>query len=207
MKALTVINGAADRKLSAGIERYAKVSGCRTCHIDDLANESSCLPGDVLYVDQAGEEKYQDKIRRMRNRECPVIRIPVSLNPFTYKDFTDLMNGTLDKARLAERDLIYGGLVIDREQHIMTYQGQRTSFGPYEYDVLVYLLEHAGKAVSREEINHILPERKRMTDRNIDTHIKNIRRVLNMKRIIVSVRSVGYRVDPDELYNWIIGSR
>lgn len=170
MKALTLINGAADGELSAGIERYAQVSGFRTCHIEDLADGGSCLSGDVLYVDRAGEEKYEDAVIRMWNGGCRVIRIPASLRPFTY-------------------------------------QGHETLFGPYEYEVLVYLLEHAGKAVSREEINHILPERKRMTDRNIDTHIKNIRRVLDMKKIIVSVRSVGYRVDPDEFYNWITGSR
>lgn len=207
MKALTLINGAADGELSAGIERYAQVSGFRTCHIEDLADGGSCLSGDVLYVDRAGEEKYEDAVIRMWNGGCRVIRIPASLRPFTYKDFTDLANSTLDKDQLSQRDLIYGGLVIDREQHIVVYQGHETLFGPYEYEVLVYLLEHAGKAVSREEINHILPERKRMTDRNIDTHIKNIRRVLDMKKIIVSVRSVGYRVDPDEFYNWITGSR
>lgn len=207
MKALTVINGAADRKLSAGIERYARISGFRTCHIDDLADDGSCLPGDILFTDQAGEEKYKDMAKRMQDGGCPVICIPASLSPFTYKDFTELTAGALDRDQLSDRDLIYGRLVIDGEQHIMTYKGKETALGPYEYDVLVYLLRHAGKAVSREEINSILPERKRMTDRNIDTHIKNIRRTLNMKKIIVSVRSVGYRVDPDELYNWIRGSR
>lgn len=207
MKAMTVINGAADRKLSAGIERYARISGFRTCHIDDLGNEKNCLPGDILYADRTGEDKYQDMVKWMRDEGCPVIRVPDSLHPFTYKDFADLTAGSVKPAQLAERDLIYGGLVIDREQHVMTYQGRDVSLGPYEYEVLLYLLKYAGRAVSREEINYILPERKRMTDRNIDTHIKNIRRILDMRKVIVSVRSVGYRVDPDELYNWITGLR
>lgn len=207
MKALTVVNGAAGGKLSAGVERYARISGFRVFRADDLIKEASCLPGDVLYVDRAGEEEYRDMVRRMRDAGRTVIRIPGSLIPFTYKDFADLTAFSIKPEQLEERDLIYGGLVIDREQHIMIYQGRETPFGPYEYEVLLYLLKYAGKAVSREEINQILPERKRMTDRNIDTHIKNIRRVLDMKKVIVSVRSVGYRVDPDELYNWITGSR
>lgn len=207
MKAMTVINGAADRELSAVIERCARTAGFRTCRIDDLTEKERCLPGTVLYVDRTGEEKYRELVSERQAGGCPVISIPGWICPFTYKDFTELTAACLDDAQMSQRDLLYGELVIDREQHIIIYRGQEMLFGPCEYEVLVYLLEHAGKAVSREEINKILPERKRMTERNIDTHIKNIRRVLDMKKVIVSVRSVGYRIDPDELYNWITGSR
>ena len=72
--------------------------------------------------------------------------------------------------------------------------------GPYEFDILVYILEKIGTAVSREEINQILPFRKRESTRNVDTHIKNIRRILDMQDVIISVRAVGYRVDTDKFY-------
>lgn len=101
-----------------------------------------------------------------------------------------------------KRKLIYDNLVIDRKQRLVIYHGKEAELGPYEVDVLVYLLEHMGRAVSRSEINRILPERKRENERNIDTHIKNIRRCLDLKDVIVSVRSVGYRIDPDRFYQW-----
>ena len=43
----------------------------------------------------------------------------------------------------------------------------------------------------------VLPERKRGSTRNIATHIKHIRRLLDMRDEIVCVRSVGYRVDEE----------
>lgn len=49
-----------------------------------------------------------------------------------------------------------------------------------------------GDAVSREKINQLLPDRKRNSLRNVDTHIKNIRKELGMDAVIRSVRSVGY---------------
>lgn len=69
--------------------------------------------------------------------------------------------------------------------------------------IFLFLLEHTGMAVSRREINQILPDRKRESMRNIDTHIKHIRRRLDMKDVIISIRSVGYRVDPEKFYQWI----
>lgn len=108
----------------------------------------------------------------------------------------------IGKDQESERELIYGNLMIDREQRLVIYHGNKAALGPYEADVLVYLLEHMGKAVSRTEINRALPERKRENERNIDTHIKNIRRCLDLKDVIVSVRSVGYRIDPDKFYQW-----
>ena len=40
--------------------------------------------------------------------------------------------------------------------------------------------------------------------RNIDTHIKNIRRRLDMQDVIISIRSIGYRIDLKEFYRWIV---
>lgn len=57
-----------------------------------------------------------------------------------------------------------------------------------------------GRAVSREEINKILPQRKREGGRNVDTHIKNLRRRLDLNDVILSVRSVGYRIDEERFY-------
>ncbi len=66
--------------------------------------------------------------------------------------------------------------------------------------IVFFLLEHMGRAVSREEINKILPQRKREGGRNVDTHIKNLRRRLDLNDVILSVRSVGYRIDEERFY-------
>ena len=53
-------------------------------------------------------------------------------------------------------------------------------------------LEHMGEILSREKINSFLPARKRSGVRNIDTHIKSIRKALGEQELIQCVRSVGY---------------
>ena len=67
------------------------------------------------------------------------------------------------------------------------------------------MLEHIGAVVSREEINEALPSRKRDGGRNVDTHIKNLRRRLDMHDVILSVRSVGYRIDEEKFYRKVTG--
>lgn len=221
MKALTVINGAADRKLSECIDQYIQLSGFRTYHVEDSVKKDRYLSGDIMYTDGEGADIYQEILAQVWKNGYPVVIIPISFNdavlvrkyrkyitarsgyPFTYKDFIKITAECLEDEQMAERDLVYGDLLIDREQRLVIYQGKEVPLGPYEFDVLVYLLAHMGRAVSREDVNRILPERKRENGRNIDTHIKNIRRCLDLKEVIVSVRSVGYRIDPEKFYQWI----
>ena len=192
MKALTVINGAADRKLSECIDQYTQLSGFRTYHVEDSVKKDRYLSGDILYTDREGADIYQEMLAQVWKDGYPVVIIPISFNdavlvrkyrkcitarsgyPFTYKDFIKITAECLEDEQMAERDLVYGDLLIDREQRLVIYQGKEVPLGPYEFDVLVYLLAHVGRAVSREDVNRILPERKRENGRNIDTHIKII---------------------------------
>lgn len=221
MKALTVINGAEDRKLAECIDQYTQLSGFRTYHMEDSVKKNQYLSGDIMYIDRKGADRYQKMLTQVWKDDHPVVIIPISFNdavlvrkyrkcitarsgyPFTYKDFIKITADCLKEEQMKERDLVYGDLLIDREQRLIIYRGKEVPLGPYEFDVLVYLLSHVGKAVSREDINRILPERKRENGRNIDTHVKNIRRCLDLKEVIVSVRSVGYRIDPEKFYQWI----
>lgn len=221
MKALTVINGAEDRKLAECIDQYTQLSGFRMYHMEDSVKKNQYLSGDIMYIDRKGADRYQKMLTQVWKDDHPVVIIPISFNdavlvrkyrkcitarsgyPFTYKDFIKITADCLKEEQMKERDLVYGDLLIDREQRLIIYRGKEVPLGPYEFDVLVYLLSHVGKAVSREDINRILPERKRENGRNIDTHVKNIRRCLDLKEVIVSVRSVGYRIDPEKFYQWI----
>ncbi len=62
---------------------------------------------------------------------------------------------------------------LDKQQRKIVYKNEEVKLGAFEYDILLFLLKHVGVAVNRERINQILPERKRDSLRNVDTHIKN----------------------------------
>ena len=85
-------------------------------------------------------------------------------------------------------------------------QGRQIDLSLFEFNILAFLLDYIGTAVTREEMLLVLPERKRGSTRNIDTHIKHIRRLLDMRDVIVCVRSVGYRVDEEGFLRKICGS-
>ena len=222
MEALTVINGVVDPELSAEIGRYAQLSGFRTCSLRETVYRDRCLTGDIMYVDGEGAEFYREIMIQAGKDDNPVIAVPVSLRdkevfrrygkditacmlyPFTYGDFRKTAGNYLNEELLQKRNLSYGRLYVDREQKQIVYKRKEMHPGPCEFEILLFLLEHIGKAVNRREITQILPPRKRESMRNIDTHIKNIRRRLDMQDVIISIRSIGYRIDLKEFYRWIV---
>ncbi|MDD2907339.1 MAG: response regulator transcription factor [Candidatus Gracilibacteria bacterium] len=65
-----------------------------------------------------------------------------------------------------------------------------------EYDILKKLLEEKGKVVSREYImKEIIGYDNYLYDRTIDTHIKNLRKKLDAKDLILTIRGEGYRIN------------
>lgn len=80
--------------------------------------------------------------------------------------------------------------------------GENVELSGFAYDVFLLLVEHVGEAVSRELINQTLPRRSRSSLRNVDTHIKYIRRQMDWGHVIRCVRSVGYYIPMDEFYRY-----
>lgn len=111
MKALTVINGAADRKLAECIDQYAQLSGFLTYYVEDSAKKNRYLSGDIMYIDRKGADHYQKILTQIWKDGYPVVIIPISFDdavlvrkyrkcitarsgyPFTYKDFIRITAG------------------------------------------------------------------------------------------------------------------
>lgn len=222
MEALTVVNGILDRKVAGNVEKYARLSGFQICSVDYALSWNPHIIENVVFTDRAGAHIYQEFIEELAQKGCPVIIVPVSqrealdiqkyrkhisaraVYPFLYKDFCILTGSCIDTELMLKRNLYYGNLRINTQQRKIVYKNEEVKLGPFEYDILLYLLNHIGVAINREKINQILPERKRDSLRNVDTHIKNIRRYFDMKKVIVSVRSIGYRIDPEMFFQWIM---
>ena len=221
MKVLTVMNAVMDPELAEMIEQYACLSGFDTYCLEDRIFQGRKLTGDILYSDREGLAFYQETLYGLRQEGCPVVVIPRfpgeippagkdsryfavhAAYPFTCRDFCTGMESFLPEKLLQRRSLSYGKLFIDREQRRILYREREIGLGPYEYEILLFLLEHIGVAVHRADLNRILPSRQRGSMRHIDSHIKNIRKMLNLHEVILSVRSIGYRLDPEKFYHWI----
>ena len=92
-------------------------------------------------------------------------------------------------------------LVINEATHEASLDDQTMDLTPAEFRLLARLTASPGVVFSREQLlDGIHDDHRIVTDRTVDTHIKNLRRKLQAIRgdetIIRSIYGVGYRLDP-----------
>lgn len=95
---------------------------------------------------------------------------------------------------------------IDEGQQRIWYKQKTLNLTPTEFRLLALFLKHVGQIFSRSQLlDHLNPDSFEVTDRVIDSHIKNLRRKISetadtgsKHEWIHSVYGVGYRFDYDE---------
>ncbi|WP_343547309.1 response regulator [Ralstonia sp.] len=91
-------------------------------------------------------------------------------------------------------------LQIDSAAYAATLRGQRLDLTPVEFRLLAALAAAPGRILSRSNLlEQIYDDHRIVTDRTVDTHIKNLRRKMEQVSpgtdLIHSVYGVGYRLD------------
>ncbi|ABR33903.1 response regulator [Clostridium beijerinckii] len=91
----------------------------------------------------------------------------------------------------------FNGLTIDHSAHQVVIDGEVVDLSPKEYELLIYLSENYGKALSREQILDKVWGYDYYGDlRTVDTHINRLRIKLDRKSdYIQTVRGYGYRFE------------
>ncbi len=96
----------------------------------------------------------------------------------------------------------FGSVSIDYVRREVTVDGLPTHLSRKEFDLLAALLNPSQRVRSRDELIDLLWPDTYLTDtRTLDTHIHRLRSKLEPDptepRYIVTVRGVGFRIDPD----------
>jgi DNA-binding response OmpR family regulator len=101
------------------------------------------------------------------------------------------------KSPLPRELLSFDGLSIDAAGRIVYVDGQRAELSPKVYDLLWYLVNNCGIALTREQlISSVWGYDFFGDDRTLDTHIKLLRNSLGpYRRFVVTLRGVGYRFE------------
>ena len=91
-------------------------------------------------------------------------------------------------------------LIIDAQTHTARLDGQNLDLTPVELRLLKALASAPGRIFSRDKLlDHLYDDHRVVTDRTVDSHVKNLRRKLEAVRtdgeIIRSIYGVGYRLD------------
>ncbi|OOM77981.1 response regulator transcription factor [Clostridium sp. BL-8] len=118
--------------------------------------------------------------------------------PFSPNILIARVNAVLRRTSLTNDDVKkFSGLTIDHNAHQVTIDDSIIDLSPKEYELLTYLSENYGKALSREQILDKVWGYDYYGDlRTVDTHINRLRIKLNEKSdYIQTVRGYGYRFE------------
>jgi DNA-binding response OmpR family regulator len=92
--------------------------------------------------------------------------------------------------------LQHGALLIDLDARKARIDGQPLNLTKAEFDLLVFLAERPGRAISRRELKRALPGVD-ADQRTIDSHVGRIRKKLGALGVqIETVWGIGYRLRP-----------
>lgn len=93
-----------------------------------------------------------------------------------------------------------GLLVIDEASYTASCNGQSLDLTPVEFRLLKAFADAPGRVFSREQLlDNLYSDHRIVTDRTVDSHIKNLRRKLEQaspdQELIRSIYGVGYKLD------------
>jgi len=124
--------------------------------------------------------------------------------PFGTKELIARVKAALRRIRMREElsaadRLVRGPIVIDVTRHGLRVDGRSVTVTPTELRLVHYLASHPGRVFTRDELlNHSIGGDAVVTDRNIDVHVRSIRKKLgDYSDLIETVRGVGYRFRED----------
>ncbi len=110
-----------------------------------------------------------------------------------------VLSRTLPHPKGEDSLLTFERLVIDTASHSVKVDGKEVTLTPKEFDLLVFLANNRGLALSREKIlQKVWNYNYFGEDRTVDTHVKMLRSHLGPCRgYIATVWGIGYKFDPD----------
>ncbi|MDD2402084.1 MAG: response regulator transcription factor [Clostridia bacterium] len=119
--------------------------------------------------------------------------------PFSPKILMARVNALLRRVNNDDKQKAknYAGLEIDQDARLVHIHGKQIDFSPTEYELLIYLIENVGKALSREQILNAVWGFDYFGDlRTVDTHINRLRIKLGaLNHLVQTVRGHGYRFE------------
>ncbi len=121
--------------------------------------------------------------------------------PFSPRELLARINSILrrsvsDDMQATSNKIVQGNITIDTEKMELFVNEESVAITKNEYDILEKIFLENGKLVLRETLmKEVIWYDNYVYDRTIDTHIKNLRRKLWDKDIILTIRGKWYRLN------------
>ena len=118
--------------------------------------------------------------------------------PFSPKILVARVQAILKREKVIKKDIQeYGGIEIDADGRTVKVDGKQIEMSLREYELLKYLVDNKGIALSRDKIlSNVWNYDYYGDSRTIDSHIKKIRHKIGKKgKYIETIRGVGYKFE------------
>lgn len=119
--------------------------------------------------------------------------------PFSPKEVIARIKAVLRRTSQPKTNIInHNNFQLHKDDYEARLNGKSISFTAVEFKIFLLFISHVGRVFTREDIiNNVYSDTTDISDRNIDTHIKNIRKKINDVQAglnpIAAVYSVGYK--------------
>jgi DNA-binding response OmpR family regulator len=92
--------------------------------------------------------------------------------------------------------LSYGGVTIDREQHVVADEGREVQLTAKEFLLLEYFIQHRGRVLSRDQLlSEVWGYQYIGGMRTVDVHVRRLREKLPLLvDALVTVKQFGYKL-------------
>ena len=168
-------------------------NGLELCKILRRKQETSNLPIIML----TAREEEEDRIRGLEYGADDYIS-----KPFSPAELIARIKALIRRSTSSQNNILeFEDIKIFDNEHKVFRGKTRVHLGPTEYNLLKHLMENPCRVFSREQLldsvwgHGIYVER-----RTVDTHIRRLRKALNIegkKNFVRTVRSSGYSIDKD----------
>ena len=172
---------------------------------------------DVMLPGEDGVSLLQSLRRDPRTRRLPVILVTAKgaemdkvrgldagaddylSKPFGIMELLARVRALLRRSEEARPApvLHVGAVILDRERHLVTADSHNVELTHMEFELLAFLMAHAGKAVTREILlDDVWGLGFAGDTRTVDVHIRSLRQKLgSCGEMILTVRGVGYKLE------------
>jgi DNA-binding response OmpR family regulator len=120
--------------------------------------------------------------------------------PFWIEELIARIRARLGLGVAAPKDrlLEFGNLRLNLAARQVCVEQEEIKLTKTEYDILVYLAERKGRAISRGQIaQHVLPTQENSDVRTVDAHVTRLRKKLGPAAPqIATAWGIGYRFEP-----------
>jgi two-component system alkaline phosphatase synthesis response regulator PhoP len=120
--------------------------------------------------------------------------------PFSPRELVARVKAVLRRSHIRPEEnsrerIARDGVLIDPQRHDVQVDGATVSLTATEFRLLHFLATHPGRVFTRDHLlTRVIGEDAIVIDRNIDVHVRSIRKKLGAHReLIETIRGVGYR--------------